>query len=181
MGWRFHIVNKLSGAPATASALSTAGRFLYNPRSLDWNKCSRKSLKLTTPLTHSLPRRVFETIKLPFKMQTCPQQLFSVTYFNQIARLNSGPPRERKFHLEVCVCVCVCVCARARARALSPVQLFATLWNCSSPGSLVHGIFQARTRSGLQFPSPGIFLTQVLNLCLLCLLHCRRILYPLSQ
>ena len=41
--------------------------------------------------------RVFETIKLPFKMQTCPQQLFSATYFNQIARLNSGPPRQRKF------------------------------------------------------------------------------------
>ena len=40
----------------------------------------------------------------------------------------------------------------------------------SLPGSFVHGIFQAR-----------IFLTQELNPHLLCLLHCRQILYLLSH
>ena len=35
--------------------------------------------------------------------------------------------------------------------------------------------------SGLLFPPPGIFLTQGLNLRLLCLLHCRQILYQLSH
>ena len=31
--------------------------------------------------------------------------------------------------------------------------------------------------SGLPFPTPGVFLTQGLNLSLLYLLHCRQILY----
>ena len=35
--------------------------------------------------------------------------------------------------------------------------------------------------SGLSFPSQGIFLDQGLNSHLLCLLHCRWILYPLSH
>ena len=36
------------------------------------------------------------------------------------------------------------------------------------------------TGVGCHFLHHGIFLTQRLNLCLLCLLHCRCILYPLS-
>ena len=46
---------------------------------------------------------------------------------------------------------------------------------CSPPGSSVLGIIQ-RHHSLLQ----GIFLTQELNLHLLCLLHCKQILYTLS-
>ena len=54
--------------------------------------------------------------------------------------------------------------------------------DCSLPNSSVHGILQARilewvAHSLLQ----GIFLTEGSNLCLLCLLHCRQILYPLSK
>ena len=54
--------------------------------------------------------------------------------------------------------------------------------DCSLPGSSIHGIFQARilewvATSLLQ----GIFPTQGSNPCLLCLLHCRQILYPLSR
>ena len=66
-------------------------------------------------------------------------------------------------------------------------QLCLTLCNpmdYSPPGSSVHGILQARIRSGLPFPSPGdlpnlrILLTQGWNLALL---HCRQILYHLSH
>ena len=53
---------------------------------------------------------------------------------------------------------------------------------CSLPGSYVHEIFQARNSGlGYHFLLQGIFLIQGLNLCLLCLLHCRQILYPLSH
>ena len=52
--------------------------------------------------------------------------------------------------------------------------------DCSLLGSSVHEIFQARnTGVGCHFLLQAIFLTQGLNLCLLCLLHCRQILYPL--
>ena len=50
------------------------------------------------------------------------------------------------------------------------------------PSSPVHGIFQARIlRVGCHFLLQQIFLTQGLNLSLVCLLHCKRILYPLSH
>ena len=52
--------------------------------------------------------------------------------------------------------------------------------DCSPLGSSVHGIFQARIQ-GCHFLFQGIFLTQGSNPCLLCLLHCRQILYPLSH
>ena len=50
-----------------------------------------------------------------------------------------------KWKHDVCLCVCVCVHARVHTRAysLSRVQL-CDLVNSSPPGSLVHGIFQAR-------------------------------------
>ena len=37
----------------------------------------------------------------------------------------------------------------------SHVRLFATLWNCSPPGSSVHGILQARLLEWVAFPPPG--------------------------
>ena len=53
--------------------------------------------------------------------------------------------------------------------------------DCSLPGSSVHGIFQAGILEWLPCPPPEDFLNQGLNLCLLHLLNCRRILYPLSH
>ena len=48
----------------------------------------------------------------------------------------------------------------------------------SPPGSSVHVIFQTRILEwGCHFLLQGIFQTQGSNLCLLYLLHCRRILY----
>ena len=47
------------------------------------------------------------------------------------------------------------------------IQLFLTLcdpMDCTLSGSADHGIFQAKNRSGLLFPSPGIFPTQEFNL-----------------
>ena len=53
---------------------------------------------------------------------------------------------------------------------------------CDSPGSSVHGILQARVLEWVaNFLLQRIFLTQGSNLHLLCLLHCRWILYPLSH
>ena len=40
-------------------------------------------------------------------------------------------------------------------RLCSIVSSSATLWTIPPPGSSVHGIIQARTWSGLPFPSPG--------------------------
>ena len=48
-------------------------------------------------------------------------------------------------------------------------------WDCSPPCSSVHGILQARKLSG-SFLLQGIFLTQGLSLCLICLLYCRWIM-----
>ena len=54
--------------------------------------------------------------------------------------------------------------------------------DCSPPGSSVHGISQARILGWVShFLLQGIFLTQGSNTSLLCLLHCRQILYLLSQ
>ena len=54
--------------------------------------------------------------------------------------------------------------------------------DCSLPGSSVHGIFQARIPEWVAiFILQGIFLTQGSNLHLLCLLHCRQILYLLGH
>ena len=62
----------------------------------------------------------------------------------------------------------------------SPVPLFATLWTPGSPpGSSVHGILQAKI--DCQALLQGIIPTQGWKLHLLCLLHCRQILYLLSH
>ena len=49
---------------------------------------------------------------------------------------------------------------------LSGVWLFDAM-DCSLPGFSVHGISQARILEWVALPSPGVFLTQGLNLCLL--------------
>ena len=55
------------------------------------------------------------------------------------------------------------------------------LLDCSLLNS-VHEIFQARnTGLDCHFLLQAIFLTHGLNLCLLCLLHCRQILYLLGH
>ena len=51
---------------------------------------------------------------------------------------------------------------------------------CSPPGSSVNGIFQARILECVAILQ-RIFLSQRLNPCRLCLLHCRRILYLLNR
>ena len=52
--------------------------------------------------------------------------------------------------------------------------------DCSPPGSTVHGIPRQEYWSGLPFILQGIFQTLGSNPGLLCLLHCRGILYCLS-
>ena len=72
------------------------------------------------------------------------------------------------------------MCGRAQL-----LQSCLTLFNpmdCSLPGSSVHGVFPDKNNVvGCCALPQGIFLTQELNLCLLCLLHCRQILHSLSH
>ena len=42
-----------------------------------------------------------------------------------------------------------------RAKLLQSYQLFATLWTCSPPGSLVHVILQAKILEWVPYPPPG--------------------------
>ena len=67
----------------------------------------------------------------------------------------------------------------------SVAKLCPTLFDpvdCSLPGSTDSRISQARILEWVAICfSRGIFLTQGWNSCLLCLLHCRRILSPLSH
>ena len=73
--------------------------------------------------------------------------------------------------------VCWCIVAKSckRCNSLQPMD-------SSPPGSSVHGIFQARILEWVViFFLQGFFLTLGSNLNLLYLLHCWRILYPLSH
>ena len=75
-----------------------------------------------------------------------------------------------------CVCVCVSVCVQL----LSCVRPFATPWTVVR---LLHPWnFPAKnTGEGCLSLLQDIFLTQGSNLRLLCLLHCRQVLYSLKQ
>ena len=71
-----------------------------------------------------------------------------------------------------------------RMAPASVTQSCLTLCNpvdCSPPGSSVHGILKARILESGAISLQGIFPTQGSNLHLLCLLHCRQILYLLSN
>ena len=64
------------------------------------------------------------------------------------------------------LCVCVCVCAQS-------LQSYPNLcdWTVACQAT-VHGVLQERILEWVAIPSSrGIFLTQGLNPCLLCLLH----------
>ena len=62
---------------------------------------------------------------------------------------------------------------------LSHVWLFATLMYCSLPGSTVHGILQARILGWVAISSSrgSSWLRDQVHVSLMCLLHCRQILY----
>ena len=72
----------------------------------------------------------------------------------------------------------VCL-APAQLPQLCPIPC--NLMDCSPPDSSVHEIFQVRILEWVTMPSSGIFLTHRSNPCLLGLLNCRQILYPLSH
>ena len=54
-------------------------------------------------------------------------------------------------------------------------------WTGAPQDLLSMGFFKQEYWSGLLFPPPGIFLTQGSNPHLLCLLHCRQVLYLLNH
>ena len=76
------------------------------------------------------------------------------------------------------ICFPFFLCSICNVVLVAQLRLTFDSRDCSPPGSSVHGILQTRMLEGIPFPSPGIFLTQVLNLGLP---HCRQILYHLSH
>ena len=64
---------------------------------------------------------------------------------------------------------------------LSRVGLFANLWTVAHQAPMSMGFFRQEYWSWLHFLLEGIFLIQGSNPPLLCLLHCRQILYQLSH
>ena len=73
-------------------------------------------------------------------------------------------------------------CACMYVQSLQSCPTLCNPTDCSPPGSSVRGILQARILEWVAMPSSReIFPNQGLNLCLLYLLHCRWILYPLRH
>ena len=75
--------------------------------------------------------------------------------------------------------ICMATCLSA-AQVLQSCPTLCGPVDCSPPGSSVHRILQGRILEWVAMPSSrgsSCFLTQGSNLCLLCLLHCRQILY----
>ena len=71
--------------------------------------------------------------------------------------------------------ICACSVPSIMSNSLQPMD-------CSPPGSSVHGILQARILEWVAVPSSrGSSQPRNTNPCLLCLLHCRQVLYPLSH
>ena len=90
------------------------------------------------------------------RAQLCP------TFCNP---MDSSPPNCYKGVCGVCVCVCVCVFAQSHPIRCNPMD-------CSLPDSSVHGILQVKVLEQIAiFSSRGIFQTQGLNPCLLCMVH----------
>ena len=67
------------------------------------------------------------------------------------------------------------------ACVLSHVRLFVTPWTITTRLLCPWDFPGKNTRVGCGFLLQGIFLTQRSNPCLLKLLHCRKILYPLNH
>ena len=80
------------------------------------------------------------------------------------------------------VCVCVCACARMHAQALGHVQLFSVPWTVAWQNIFLCSWNFPGKNTGVSchFLSKGIFLTQVLNLQLLHLLHWQADSLPLA-
>ena len=74
----------------------------------------------------------------------------------------------------------ICVVCCAVLSCFSRVWFFVTLWTVASQVPLSMGFSRQEYWSGLPFPSPGDFLTQGSNLCLLSLLHWQAGCLPLA-
>ena len=128
----------------------------------------------------SWARQAFLTLCLRRLLDFC-QSLLGLSYFPKAQRGRA-----------VCVCMCVCVCALKKSLHL--ISLLRTSLLCVSCSVMSdslqpHGLQPSRllcpwdspgknTGVGCHFLLQGIFLTQRLNMGLL---HCRQILYCLSQ
>ena len=78
------------------------------------------------------------------------------------------------------MCVCVCVCVHTCVLSCSGMSLCDPM-DCCPTGSSVHGISEASILEWVVISSSRGFSLPGLNRKILCLLHCRQILYRLSQ
>ena len=95
-------------------------------------------------------------------------------FFSSSSFLVSPAPSFNTF-LYMCVCVCVCVCTLSHVQLLAAPQTVA----CQAPLSIN---FPGKNPGvGCHFLLQGIFLTQSLNLYLLCFLHWQADFFPLCH
>ena len=161
-----------------------------------WRKwlCTSAALKQEetllphTSLARALEKEEFKISQLSSHAYHCkPQQLKSdACWAIDWISMPVNPDICQNFWVIYTVSVCEiqvpsflgCRCAQL----LSCVWLSATLWTMACQAPLSMGFFSSKnTGVGYYFLLQGIFPTQGLNPHLLCLLHCRQILYPLSH
>ena len=126
-----------------------------SPRILDTLQSKHKAVK---------PKQSFKFIKLTCKLGAQSWGCFLMLLLWEI--------------LSTCLSVCIdmCMCTQSLQLCLTPCDPT----DCGPPGSSVHGILQERILEWVAMPSSkeSSQPRQGLNLCLL---HCRQILYPLSN
>ena len=97
-------------------------------------------------------------------------------FLSPVSVVNRPGFEQLLLHCQVCDFAHACTCSVAKS-----CLTLCDPMGCSPPGSSVHEILQARILVSCHSLLQEIIPTQGSNLHLLCLLHCRRILYPLSH
>ena len=118
------------------------------------------------PAVRSCPRQLSEPVEHASlddsnEMTVCEELVLSP---GQLTRYHPHPRRLKIYACDVIGCC-------------SHVQLFAILWTAACQASLPMGSFRQEYWTGLHFFLQGSFPTQGSNPSLLCLLHCRWVLY----
>ena len=119
------------------------------------------------------------------------QVKYPLKYPLKATELARGPARMKtqssnikaccRTHYCMCVCVCVCACARVRTHLVTMSDSLRTFGLLSARLLYLWDFPGNHARVGCHALLQGIFLTQGSDSRLLCLLHCRGILYPLSH
>ena len=135
---------------------------------------------LGTPFLGVYTRKKWAYVRLDL----CMTAHNTFSYNSSKLETTNSPWKGRRINTLQCVqtleseCVCVCVCVCASTHSLNRVWLFVTPLTVACQAPLSVGFSREEYWRGLPFPSPGIFLTQGPNLCLL---HWQAHSLPLSN